>query len=57
MDGKRVVSKEDAGMIAKAIRDIVAAEDRIPANKKGEVATQLMLEFCKDKGIWGVDMR
>ena len=57
MDGKTVVSKEDALTLLKIVYEIVANDEDIALEDKPNMATKFFLDFCKEKGIWGVDMR
>jgi hypothetical protein len=57
LNGKAVISKENATMLLEMITDVVLNDDRIPAHLKGDAVQNIFLNFCKDKGIWGVDNR
>jgi len=57
MDGQRVISKADAAEILRMMYNVVAHDRRIPDEAKADVVGQMMLDFAKAHGIWGVDMR
>ena len=57
LEGKRVISKDNAHMLLNMMADVVKHDNRIPAEAKGEFAQLMFIKFCADKGIWGVDNR
>lgn len=57
MDGQRVISKADAAEILRMMRNVVAHDRRVPDEAKADFVGQMMLDFAKEHGIWGVDMR
>lgn len=57
LEGKRVVSKENALMLLGMMADVVKKDNRVPAEAKGEFTQLMFLKFCADKGIYGVDNR
>lgn len=57
LEGKRVISKDNARMLLCMMTDVVKHDNRIPAEVKSEFAQLLFIKFCADKDIWGVDNR
>lgn len=57
LEGKRVISKDNAHMLLGMMADVVKHDNRIPTEAKGEFAQLMFIKFCADKGIWGVDNR
>ena len=57
MDGQRVISKADAAEILRMMHNVVAQDRRVPDEAKADFVGQMMLDFAKEHGIWGVDMR
>lgn len=56
LNGKNVVSKDTAEMLLCMVKDAVVNDNRVPDELKGECIEFIFLNFCKDHGIWGVDM-
>lgn len=57
MDGKRVISKQDAEKIGRMFAQLILVDKDIPTEKESSAWQQIMLQFAKDHDIWGVDMR
>ena len=57
MNGQRVISKADAVEILRMMHNVVAHDRRVPDEAKADFVGQMMLDFAKEHGIWGVDMR
>lgn len=56
MDGKRVISKENARILALMLLYIIK-EHGVPKEKQHEQTEKALLALAADYGIWGVDMR
>lgn len=56
MDGKRVISKENARILTLMLLDIIKKHG-VPEEQQHEQMEKALLALAADYGIWGVDMR
>lgn len=56
MDGERVISKEDARILALMLLRLIK-EDGVPEEEQYKQTGKALLALAREYGIWGVDMR